>query len=72
MTCRGVFQRLADVIVRDNAQLWIEHDKIQNGTRKLHQITTTDGCLAYRPVQSERPIIGARRTPLDGVVKLFW
>ena len=30
-----LFQRLADVIARNNAQLWIEHDKVQSDTRKF-------------------------------------
>jgi N-acyl homoserine lactone hydrolase len=29
------FRRLADVIARNNAQLWIEHDKAQSSTRKF-------------------------------------
>jgi N-acyl homoserine lactone hydrolase len=29
------FQRLADVIARNNAQLWIEHDNAQSNTRKF-------------------------------------
>jgi glyoxylase-like metal-dependent hydrolase (beta-lactamase superfamily II) len=29
------FQRLADVIARNHAQLWIEHDKAQSDTRKF-------------------------------------
>jgi N-acyl homoserine lactone hydrolase len=29
------FQRLADIIARNNAQLWIEHDKAQSDTRKF-------------------------------------
>jgi N-acyl homoserine lactone hydrolase len=29
------FQRLADVVSHNNAQLWIEHDKVQGDARKL-------------------------------------
>ena len=29
------FQRLADIIARNNARLWIEHDKAQSNTRRF-------------------------------------
>jgi N-acyl homoserine lactone hydrolase len=31
----GSFRRLAEVIARNNAQFWIEHDKAQSDTRKF-------------------------------------